>query len=92
MAFHVRLRAAAGRPFQLASASVLAFVLLVLAPVVGANADHTKVHPDARSVEPLSVGTRVPNPSLRTVAGDAVDLDRVLQDGGALLVFYRGGW
>jgi hypothetical protein len=92
MAFHVRVREAAGRSFQRVLTAALASVLLVLAPVVGAGADHAKVHPNARSVEPLSVGTRVPNPSLRTVAGDTVDLDRVLGDGGALLVFYRGGW
>jgi peroxiredoxin len=55
-------------------------------------ADEPRVFPDAESVEPLSVGAKVPSTRVRTIDGETVDLAKRLGERGALLVFYRGGW
>ena len=66
----------------------LAGGVLLFAGVVAA----AEVFPSAEAVEPLGVGSAVPEAKVRTVAGEAVDLAARLRDRGALLVFYRGGW
>jgi len=65
------------------------FIALACAPAEEVGG---RVHPDAASVEPLAAGARVPSVTVRTVAGEPVDLAAVVRDHGALLVFYRGGW
>jgi len=64
-------------------------MLLACAP---SREDAGRVYPDAASVEPLAPGARVPSVTVRTVAGEPVDLAAAVRDRGALLVFYRGGW
>jgi hypothetical protein len=70
-------------PFVLACAWVLA---ATAAPAAD------RVYPSAGAVEPLGPGDRVPVAAVETVHGEPVTLAEVRGDGGALLVFYRGGW
>lgn len=51
-----------------------------------------RVFPDAKSVEPLAPGERVPSVSVEPVGGGRIDLAERVREQGALLVFYRGGW
>jgi hypothetical protein len=51
-----------------------------------------RAYPSAEAVKPLAVGADVPSVSVRTVAGELVDLASLVAERGALLVFYRGGW
>jgi len=51
-----------------------------------------RVYPDAKSVEPLAPGARVPSVQVERVGGGRVDLAELVREQGALLVFYRGGW
>ena len=46
----------------------------------------------AEDVHPISVGEKAPNPSVRTLEGESVELDEVLNGQPSILVFYRGGW
>ena len=66
-----------------------AVLALVCAGAVDAG---DRVYPNAKAVKPLSAGAQVPSARIKTVAGDPVDLAHLVQDRGALLVFYRGGW
>ncbi|MFK7897758.1 MAG: hypothetical protein AB8G23_18125 [Myxococcota bacterium] len=51
-----------------------------------------RIYPNAESVEPVAVGSRVPSAEIRDVDGAEVDLAKLVEESGALLVFYRGGW
>jgi hypothetical protein len=51
-----------------------------------------RTYPDAESVQPLPVGATIPAATVRTIAGDPVELATRVRERGALLVFYRGGW
>ncbi|MEX1016137.1 MAG: peroxiredoxin-like family protein [Phycisphaeraceae bacterium] len=46
----------------------------------------------AEDVQPLAVDQPAPAATLRSPAGDAVDLAQAYADGPTMLVFYRGGW
>jgi hypothetical protein len=70
---------------------VLVWVLSLSGPPV-ARAEPPRVFADPESVEPLPVGAKIPNASIRSIDGESVDLATRLADRGALLVFYRGGW
>ena len=56
-----------------------------------ASAD-VRVHDQAEGVQPLSPGTQIPKAVVQTVLGKPMDLEAAIGEGGALLVFYRGGW
>ena len=56
------------------------------------EAQEARVFANADSVEPLPVGSPIPSANVRTIDGESVDLATRLGEGGALLVFYRGGW
>jgi len=47
---------------------------------------------EASEVNPLEVGASIPDASLRTVTGDAVQLRELVSDQPTLIVFYRGSW
>ncbi len=51
-----------------------------------------RVYADSESVEPLAPGAKIPTAVVRTVDGKPMDLSATIGEGGALLVFYRGGW
>ncbi len=70
----------------------LVAAVLVLFQAGATNAQGLRVYPNAESVRPLAVGSRIPNPTVRNLAGERVDLEKRIGDRGALLVFYRGGW
>lgn len=74
---------------RLAGCAIAALALWACAPEAE---EAGRVHPDAASVRPLAPGARVPSATVRTVAGEPVDLAAAVRDRGALLVFYRGGW
>lgn len=75
---------------------VMGVVLAVGVTTVPAAAADSKasarVYPNAESVQPRSVGEPVPNVTIQTIDGNSVDLAGLLEESGALLVFYRGGW
>jgi hypothetical protein len=56
-----------------------------------ASAD-ARVHDQAEGVQPLSPGTQIPKAVVQTVLGKPMDPEAAIGEGGALLVFYRGGW
>jgi len=56
-----------------------------------ASAD-ARVYDRAEGVQPLSPGTQIPTAVVQTVLGKPMDLEAAIGEGGALLVFYRGGW
>ncbi len=56
-----------------------------------ASAD-VRVFDKAEGVQPLSPGTQIPKAVVQTVLGKPMDLEAAIGEGGALLVFYRGGW
>jgi hypothetical protein len=60
--------------------------------LAGAALAEGRVYPDARSVEPLSPGERVPSVRVQSLGGERIDLAERVRERGALLVFYRGGW
>ena len=41
---------------------------------------------------PLLTGTAIPQVTLRTVDGEAFDLNSAVRQQPCVLVFYRGGW
>lgn len=67
----------------------IAAILLALAAVAGAE---DRVYPSPEAVQPLQPGSLVPAVRVESVAGERVDLAEQVQEHGALLVFYRGGW
>lgn len=68
------------------------WALATLALLAGGAAHaEGRVHASPEAVEPLEAGERVPSATVRSVAGESVDLAALVRD-GALLVFYRGGW
>ena len=91
-------RASRARPMRLAGllrllpAAAVVLVALHLTLVAGIGRAAGRVYPDPQSVEPLGVGARVPSAQILTIDGDEVDLADLVEDRGALLVFYRGGW
>jgi len=50
------------------------------------------VHAQAAGVQPLSPGVQIPKAVVQTILGKPMDLEAAIGEGGALLVFYRGGW
>lgn len=56
-----------------------------------ASAD-VRVYDQAEAVKPLSPGKQIPTAVVQTVLGKPIDLEATIGEGGALLVFYRGGW
>ena len=67
--------------------SLIAWMALA-SPVFGEGS----VYPNAESVQPLAPGEKVPTARVWTVDEERHDLAEIVQDHGALLVFYRGGW
>ena len=51
-----------------------------------------KVFPSADKVEPLKVGDTVPSVTVKTLAGEDVDLRVLATRQPTVTVFYRGGW
>ena len=74
------------------SVPLLVAALAGLVASTSVSAETPSVYPDAESVQPLTIGARVPKARLRSVAGAEVDLASLVAERGALLVFYRGGW
>ncbi len=79
-------RHASRRAFRAALAALGVAIL-----ALGASAEG-RVYPSAEAVQPLPVGSSIPPAHVRTIAGEKVDLRKLVQGTGALLVFYRGGW
>ncbi len=75
----------------LVSFTALGFITLgtSVAGVAGAG---DRVYDRPEDVRPLSPGQRIPKAVVRSVLGKPVDLVTAIGEGGALLVFYRGGW
>ncbi len=71
-----------------ALATLATFSTLVLSP---ASADN-RVYDQPEAVKPLSPGKQIPTAVVQTVLGKPIDLEATIGEGGALLVFYRGGW
>jgi hypothetical protein len=67
------------------------FVTISVLETSSASAD-VRVHDQAEDVQPLSPGTQSPKAVVQTVLGKPMDLEAAIGEGGALLVFYRGGW
>ncbi len=49
-------------------------------------------HPSPEAVQPLAAGQSIPAATVHSVKGEPVELQSLVRDEGALLVFYRGGW
>ncbi|MDZ7694654.1 MAG: peroxiredoxin-like family protein [Balneolaceae bacterium] len=47
---------------------------------------------DATDITPVLTGTTIPNPAVRTVKGDSVQLMDLVSQKPTVLIFYRGGW
>lgn len=62
------------------------------APAVVTISEYPAVPQRAEDVDPVDVGAPAPSATLRTPAGEPVDLDTLYAGGPTLLVFYRGGW
>ena len=71
-----------------ALATLVTFSALETSP---ASAD-VRVYDQAEAVKPLSPGKQIPTAVVQTVLGKSIDLEAAIGEGGALLVFYRGGW
>jgi len=84
-------------------ASRLRFDLLLVLPALAtfvifgaletspASADN-RVYDQPEAVKPLSPGQQIPTAVVHSVRGKPIDLETAIGEGGALLVFYRGGW
>jgi thiol-disulfide isomerase/thioredoxin len=78
------------------------FIVLSAAAFVLSSCEHRKaddtepeVQPVAQSaqeIQPLLVGAKVPELSLKTVEDQLLDLNAVIAEKPSVLVFYRGGW
>ena len=76
-------------------ALVVTLIHLVSAAQVEAQQQQVAPLPmSANGVRPVLVGTQLPNISLRTAAGDSVDLVEARGGGSkqSVLIIYRGGW
>ena len=51
-----------------------------------------RVYDQPEAVKPLSPGQQIPTAVVHSVRGKPIDLETAIGEGGALLVFYRGGW
>lgn len=69
-----------------------AFALSAAWPMVSHTQTGGTVHASPAEVQPLAPGTEIPSVQVETVRGEPIDLAERVREGGALLVFYRGGW
>jgi hypothetical protein len=65
---------------------------VVALAVAGTAAAATGVPDSREKIEPLLIGSGVPEAELRTMEGEAVTLAEALGSKPAVVVFYRGGW
>ncbi len=72
--------------------SGVAWSIVLVAVATGTPRAAEHVYATAEQVQPLAAGARIPVVSLTTVDGKPIDLARAMDERGALLVFYRGGW
>lgn len=88
-------------PLPAALITLLALLILVPgcrsgqghAPTADAAASADAAVPNrAEDVTPLDVGQTAPTATLRTVAGESVDLKKRFAERPTALIFYRGGW
>ena len=89
------MRATGSTPYASGAVStrrILSLVLAVWLGVAGAASGEAPVYASPEAVKPLAPGSAVPSVEVQTVTGDSADLAAQVRDGGALLVFYRGGW
>ena len=71
-------------------ASLVVVTLTFLSPLYGWS--QPNVYPSAAAVQPLDVGARAPGGTLKTAAGESLELAAAMQDRPSVLVFYRGSW
>ncbi len=57
-----------------------------MAPQMGA------VPTSANEICPLLIGSKVPELTFKTVAGESFDLNAAIKAKPTVLIFYRGGW
>jgi len=60
--------------------------------VNNASASDLTIYPSAKEAQPLQVGSALPNFSVQSVDGSAVDFNKGEREKPALLVTFRGGW
>jgi hypothetical protein len=80
------------RPLRTSTPTLALLIAAILSGTIGSAQASGRVHPSPEAVQPLAPGDRVPSGELHTVGGDPVALRSLVQESGALLVFYRGGW
>lgn len=62
---------------------------------IAAFASYARAHDvptDANEINPVEVGTRVPDAAVRTAEGDPIQLRSLTTGKPSVLVFYRGSW
>ena len=62
---------------------------LVLGGLLAAGAATAEIAPSAKEIQPILVGTEVPDVPVSTLDGESISL---VKDQRVVLIFYRGGW
>lgn len=71
--------------------SFTAFVCFFVS-FVWADSDAERVAEDASDIRPIMVGQQLPELTLKNVNGEAVNLNKRVEQRPSVLIFYRGGW
>ena len=72
--------------------ALVSWMAVILVVTTGHARAADRVYPTPEAVEPLAPGAQVPSALLISVAGEPVELRDLVENRGAMLVFYRGGW
>ena len=67
-------------------------LLFVLGAGSGPARGESRPAASPTEVRPLLIGSRVPELTLRSADGSAVNLSKVLSKKPAIVILYRGGW
>lgn len=67
------------------------YLSLVLGWLIAVSASAAPA-PTPQDARPLAAGTRAPNPTVRTMEGEATSLESLIAGKPTILIFYRAGW
>ena len=69
-----------------------ATVILIFILLTGISGFAGEVPDSAEDVNPLPVGSQIPQLILKTVDGEPFDLNAAVAQQPTILIFFRGGW
>lgn len=71
---------------------ITSLILLLSLPALAMAHDSTKIPDDPRNVNPVEVGSTLPDPSLESVSGEQQSLKDIVRGQKSVIIFYRGSW